>query len=212
MAWQSRYNGREWNVTAEGVYSRRPLSASPRGDLHRTDGEPMTVHRYLEAWAPELVNAARNTDVPIAILLMTLATENGTALYSSDGHLRVTQYRKEPGYTSDDETPHRISFGPCHILLSSARRVMAMPDLDRAWLSQADNNITAAAIFIANQRDLTGFDPIMVAAAYNAGGIYEARPGTSRYGNRWHLRSYGSHLDRAAAWFGDACRVLVSGP
>jgi hypothetical protein len=150
--------------------------------------------------------------VPVAILLMTLATENGAARIGASGYLDYPQYRKEPGYISDDQTPHRISFGPCHILLSSARTAMGMPTLNRVWLSSPKNNILAAASFIANQKLITGYDPIRTSAAYNSGGIKVAVPGTSKYGNRWHLKSYGNHLDRAAAWFSDACRVLVTGP
>jgi peptidoglycan LD-endopeptidase CwlK len=48
----------------------------------------------------------------------------------------------------------------------------------------------------------TGDDPILVAAAYKAGGIYKNTH------NPWHLRTYGDHLDRAAQWYGDACAVL----
>jgi peptidoglycan LD-endopeptidase CwlK len=48
----------------------------------------------------------------------------------------------------------------------------------------------------------TGDDPILVAAAYKAGGIYKNTH------NPWHLRTYADHLDRAAQWYGDACAVL----
>jgi peptidoglycan L-alanyl-D-glutamate endopeptidase CwlK len=47
-----------------------------------------------------------------------------------------------------------------------------------------------------------GDDPILVSAAYNAGGVYKSSK------NPWCLRAYGDHLDRAARWYGDACAVL----
>ena len=45
---------------------------------------------------------------------------------------------------------------------------------------------------------------MMVSAAFNAGGVYESSE------NRWHLKTHGDHLDRAAKWYGDACAVLAA--
>jgi hypothetical protein len=51
---------------------------------------------------------------------------------------------------------------------------------------------------------VTGFDPPLVAAAYNAGGIYENRGAA----NRWRLRQYplgtGAHVDRFIGFFNAA--------
>lgn len=203
-SWHSAFSGgREWRVTPEGIQSRGPGGL----ELHRTRGKPLTMRLYLAIWQEELVAAAEAEDVPLELLMMVLATENGPA--QVDGQrLEYIPVRREPGYTSDEETPHRISVGPTHVLISSARAVMGDPSIDRAWLSDVGNNLRAAARFIRGQRGLTGYDPILVAAAYNAGGVYEAGPG-SRFTNRWRLRSYGSHLDRAAAWYGDARRVVA---
>lgn len=211
MHWQAEFGGREWRIAPNGVYSRDSSTRSSVGAYHCTLGEPRTINRYLDAWSHHIVVAGRNTDVPMALILMTLCTENGAAHYDGSDKIKVPVFREEPGYLSDDETPHRISFGPCHILLSSARTAMGQPDLDRTWLMDVGNNIAAAARFIANQRSITKMDPVRVAAAYNSGGIKQALPGSSRYGNRWHLKSYGNHIDRAVNWYGDACRVLVSG-
>jgi peptidoglycan L-alanyl-D-glutamate endopeptidase CwlK len=43
---------------------------------------------------------------------------------------------------------------------------------------------------------------ILVAAAFNSGGVYKSDA------NAWHLKTYGNHLDRSAQWYGDACAVL----
>jgi hypothetical protein len=48
----------------------------------------------------------------------------------------------------------------------------------------------------------SGDDPILVAASYNAGGVYSSDD------NPWRIRCYGNHLDRGAQWYGDACFVL----
>ncbi|RWO49220.1 hypothetical protein [Mesorhizobium sp.] len=63
-------------------------------------------------------------------------------------------------------------------------------------------NIEIGTAEIKQRWAVTGADPILVAAAFNSGGVYEAQS------DRWHLRSHGNHLDRAAQWFGDACAVL----
>jgi peptidoglycan L-alanyl-D-glutamate endopeptidase CwlK len=63
-------------------------------------------------------------------------------------------------------------------------------------------NIEIGAATIKQRLAEAGDDPILVAAAYNAGGLYKSAQ------NPWHLRSAGNHLDRAGRWYGDACAVL----
>lgn len=200
--WRSMFGGLRWRTTPAGV------EIEGTGGVVRTRGEPATMRGYWAAWAAHYTAASRATGVPIPMLLMTTATENGAYRAGPDGEPRVVPVREEPRYTSDEATPHRISVGPCHLLISTARAAMGHPAIDRAWLMERRNNIRACAAYIADQVRTTGFDPILVAAAYNAGSIREAQPGT-KYGNRWHLRSYGNHLDRAAAWYGDACAVMA---
>lgn len=196
--WHSRFGGIEWRVTTEGVETR------PDG-LMRTPGEPITIRRLLSSWGPRLKSVALITKVPLEILMMTVATEG--ALRWRGDHFSYPPLRKEPGYTSDGETPHRISFGPMHVLLSTYRAAMRDPHAGRMDAMSLPSNLLAGALYIADQAAVHGFDPILVAACYNAGGLYRAGPG-SRYHNRWHLRTYGSHLDRAARWYGDACAVV----
>ena len=69
-------------------------------------------------------------------------------------------------------------------------------------------NIHIGYAEIASRLAKTGLNPILVAAAYNSGGVYDASKST-KYRNRWNLRSHGNHLDRAAKWYGDACSVLA---
>jgi len=165
---------------------------------------------YMACWRNPLIRAAASNTVPLPVLLMVLATENGPCLVDRN-QPRVVPVRKEPGYASDNETPHRISVGPCHLLISTARQVMGDPSIDQSWLLNVNNNLYAAARYIKQQAPATCYDPVLVAAAYNAGGLYKAVPGQSKFGNPWHLRSYGHHLDRATRWYGDALAVMAEG-
>jgi peptidoglycan L-alanyl-D-glutamate endopeptidase CwlK len=63
-------------------------------------------------------------------------------------------------------------------------------------------NIDIGTAVIRQRFGQTGDDPILVSTAYNAGGLYKSAK------NAWCLRTHGDHLDRAAAWYGDACAVL----
>jgi len=198
--WRSRFGGVRWRVTPAGV----EIEGS---GLTRTKGEPRSVRLYWAFWGTYFLRASEATGVPVGLLMMTVATENGGCRLE-DGQPGVIPVRREPGYLDDAATPNKISVGPCHVLISTARAAMHNPMINRAWLQDRGNNILAAARYIAGQQAATGFDPILVAAAYNAGSIREAKPG-SRYFNRWHMVTYGNHLDRAAAWYGDACAMMA---
>ncbi len=62
--------------------------------------------------------------------------------------------------------------------------------------------VDVGTAYIKHQMPQTLGNPLLVAAAYNAGGLYPSS------GNRWRIRSHGNHIDRAAEWYGDACAVL----
>lgn len=197
MSWRSRFGGREWRVTPDGIVSR---GADGVEEHHRTRGVPRTMRVYLAGWSDELRSISRDEAVPIALLLMTIATENGPASIGDD--LVRIPVRREPRYVDDETTPDQISVGPCHPLIATAREVMGDRAIDRGWLQVPANNIRVAARYIRGRATVHGYDPILVAASYNAGSIRKSGA------NRWHLRSYGNHLDRAAAWYGDACALL----
>lgn len=202
--WHSKYGGLRWRVSPEGV-----VTEDSPDTPHRTPGRPRTIVRYLNQWTSPLITYTQIYQVPLSLLLMTLATENGPAYFDQQNNIKIRSIRKEPGYVSDKKTPHRISVGPGHLLISSAREAMDDDSIDRSWLLDIENNIRAMSAEISmRQDDHPNWDPIKVAAAYNAGGLYKAIPGESRFGNRWHLRTYGNHLDRASAWYGDACAVI----
>lgn len=202
-AWNQRYGGVRWRLTAEGV--------EIEGDgLQRTAGEPDTMRRMLRVWGSEIRSVSIVSEVPMAILMMTLATEG--ALSWRGDYFAYPPHRIEPGYRSDALTPHRISIGPTHVLLSTYQSVMRAPKATRVEAAPLMSNLLAAGLYIRGRQALHRWDPILVAASYNAGGLYDASDQASQYHDRWHLRAYGNHLDRAARWYGDAVFVLAEDP
>lgn len=185
--YHSYYGGQAWKVTPKGVVVA--------GKIERTFGQPITVRRI---WGRFQVHIEQ-TGVPVALVLACIATESGG---------RAGAVRCEPGYVSDEATPHRVSVGLMQTLLSTASEVVGHP-VDRAWLTDPGNSIQAGAGYIKRQAPLTHYDPVLVAAAYNSGGVYEERDER----NPWRLRCYplgtGQHISRFVRFYNDAVAVLA---
>ncbi len=184
-------DGIEWRLQKEGVYLRRE-------SLARTPGEPVTVTRVWHDYGDSISHCGNEYHVPCELILATICTE-------SMGKLPAT--RTEPGYISDQETPHRVSIGLMQTLISTARDTLQNDDIDRSWLEDPDNSIKAGTAYIAQQFDHTDFDPPKVACAYNAGGIYY----NSGSENKWKMRQYplgtSRHADRFVEWYNDFCAI-----
>lgn len=164
--------------------------------FQRTPGPIVTIAKLWDQWADPIQHWAHIFNVPVELLLMTAATE-------SRRDLDPRQDLKEPGYVSDESTPHRVSIGLCHVLISTARGALGFA-VGRQWLAVPRNNFMAAALVLRDDARTTGFDPILAAAKYNAGAL---RPSSE---NRFGLRVTGDHLDRAARWFGDAVTFIAA--
>jgi soluble lytic murein transglycosylase-like protein len=171
----------------------------------RSPGRPATATKLWKGYHYPLYCASAYYGVPVELLIATMATE-------SSG--RASALRKEPGYISDEETPHRISPGVMQTLISTARRALRgevpAEAVTRRWLLDPQNSIRAGTKYIMSQSRETRFDPPLVASAYNAGGVYLQR-GTN---NRWKTRQYpigtGEHVDRFVKWYNDAVHVVSS--
>lgn len=158
-------------------------------------GEPVTVRRIWNLYAPAIQAWAGHFETPVELIVATICTE-------TTGNPQVV--RQEPGFVSDEATPHRVSVGLMQTLISTARSMVPKtPPVDRPWLLVSAHAIQAGTAYIASQRGATGFDPPKVACAYNAGGIYYDK---SPY-NRWKMRQYplgtGKHADRFVKWFNE---------
>jgi hypothetical protein len=194
-AQQQAQGGVTWRLAKGGVIVGD--EASPR----RTGGEPQTLTRIWQAFRAPIEKCASAYGVPAELILATIATESGG---------RPDSVREEPGYTSDEATPNRVSPGLMQTLISTARETLNEPGLTRAQLLDPETSIRAGTAYIRRQAGQTNFDPPLVACAYNAGGLYR-QDGEQ---NPWKLRQYpigtGKHADRFVAWFGDALAVLAA--
>lgn len=193
-------DGVTWRLTAAGI--------EVAGEVPVSAGRLVTVPRIWEAYGADIRAMAGRYGVPAELILATICTESRGNRFA---------VRQEPGYTSDEETPDRVSPGLMQTLISTARGILAsetdiaVEAIDRDWLFTAGNSIRAGTAYIARQRGMTRLDPPMVACAYNAGGVYHQ----DGAGNRWKMRQYpigtGEHADRFVMWFNDAFRMFAEG-
>lgn len=190
--------GVSWAVTDAGIsIDTRPV----RG----TDGPPMTVHR-VNSWFGKLItDASLQFGVPAEILVAIVCNESAGG--QTDRAVVLAARREEPGYISDHVTPDRVSTGCCQTLLSTARWVLKRPELTSGDLVNPAISIQAAAAYIAGRSNVTGLDPVLIAACYNAGGLYRE----DTVSNRWGLRCFplhtGQYIDRFVLWYNDAVAV-----
>jgi Transglycosylase SLT domain len=186
-----------WQVTPRGVLVS--------GKLERTPGEPTTVTHVWETYHAAINAAASKFGVPAHLIVATICTESNPP--GNAGSIRF-----EPGYKSDELTPHLVSPGIMQTLISTARGALGKPTINRKWLLTPANSIMAGTAVIKNGAPSTLLDPPKVAAAYNAGSLrYNASAQ-----NRWRLLQYpvgtSAHVDRFIQWFNDACAALATHP
>lgn len=216
--WHSKFGGQEWRFDQNGVYLRASTNPS------RSPGAPTTVQAVLATYANQICNASIAHGVPPELIVMTIGAETGA--YRSVNFTGPKTFRWEPAVFVTDVTPQTYgdySAGPMQSLATTARETIKnlslsyqplqtapyyaqQPDPAPANnpLYDAATNIDLGAAEIRTRLSTSGFDPVLVAACFNAGGLYQSDK------NLWCLRSQGDHIDRAIQWFGDACFVLSS--
>lgn len=219
QSWHRKFNGIEWRFDEDGIYIRS--YAGGQKPL-RSSGAPLTCRAIWDAFSVQIDLMARRFAIPPEIIIMTIAAE--AAAYRAQGFTGPSTFRWEAHVWNKDVNPPvqgDYSAGPMQTLATTARWVIDAQSLPYHKfqvapvyplrpspppaihpLYDATTNIEIGTAEIKQRFGLTGSDPILVAAAFNAGGLYETDA------NAWHLRSHGNHLDRAAQWFGDACAVL----
>ncbi|MER9490824.1 N-acetylmuramoyl-L-alanine amidase [Mesorhizobium sp. M0320] len=226
-------DGKDWhsfgNGTREWRYDERGLATRENGTVERQRWEQSldTTRKIMECMGSELLAASTKHGIPPALLLMTVATE--THIYKADKFTGPKTFRWEAHVENDDVNPPTLgdySAGPVQSLGTTARWIIrskgtafglnydpfavapvypAKPNPKPANHPLYDfaTNLDLGAAEIRIRLNKSGFDPILVAAAFNAGGLYSSAH------SPWGLRAYGDHLDRAAKWYGDACAYLI---
>jgi soluble lytic murein transglycosylase-like protein len=179
--------GCTWSLEAKGVAIDGVLRASSAAEVR-------LAARVRADHGPAIEAVLRKVPVPIELVVACVCTESGG---------RADAVRLEPGCDRADpgRTPGRVSLGLMQTLLSTAREQLGDPALTLDALGDPRTSVEAGARYIRAQAPLTGFDPPLVAAAYNAGGLYE----NGGSANRWRLRQYplgtGAHVDRFVGFF-----------
>lgn len=170
--------------------------------VERTPGRPATVARIWGSYASAINDVARRQKIPAELIVATISTESGG---------KPAAIRFEPGYVSDAQTPNKVSPGLMQTLISTASAALSL-SVTRDWLLEPANSIHAGATYIGAQARKTRLDPPLVAAAYNAGSLYQQNGAQ----NRWKLRQYpigtGKHCDRFVQFYNDAVEVLAQHP
>jgi transglycosylase-like protein with SLT domain len=230
MKWNSYEGGTKWARLPSGeIISERRDSLNMLlslkkcgGYLFRTVGDPTTAHTALQDFGGALEKVSKRFDVPVYVLFAMMAIE-ATKQKRDRSHFDPRCCREEPGYTSDEKTPHRVSPGLMQTLITTARGENKrrelyldidgeLEDLTREDLFIPERSIMLGASYMRHQidrkeSDEIGFDdddPILLCSAYNAGSV---RP-TSK--NDFHLLTYGgnSRIEKFIAFNNDMISVL----
>lgn len=222
--WHAQFHGDEWRYDERGVYTRDKFGGEVQW---RTAGEPVTCREIVRLYGGPILDMAEKHGVNPALIVMTIATE--TAFARPEKFTGARTFRWEALVDNTDVAPPfkgTYSAGPMQCLATSVRDMLVrlgddfdmthyapftvapainprpVPPPNDHPLYDGPANIDIGTAEIRMRWNRTGDDPILVAAAFNTGGLYpdDASP--------WGLRAYGDHLHRAARWYGDACQVL----
>ena len=173
---QGPFGGVRWRLTGDGIIMENETHPE------RTVGEPVTVRRIWHDFGPIIKAACATHGVPAEIVVTTIAVESRGIVNAS---------RTEPD--------NRTSIGLMQTLIGTASEVMGREVTAQA-LETPEISIEAGTRYIAKNREVTKFDPILVAAAYNAGSLQPPRPDDT---NPFRLRSTGEHLIRTKLFYND---------
>jgi len=173
---QGKFGGVRWRLTSDGIIMENET------DPERSVGEPVTVRRVWRDFGPIIKTACATHGVPAELVVTTIAVESGGVVKAS---------RTEPD--------GRSSVGLMQLLIGTATDIMKRP-VTVQELETPEFSIDLGTRYISQKRNETHFDPILVAAAYNAGSLQPPRPEDT---NPFHLRSTGDHLIRTKLFYND---------
>lgn len=191
--WRNVFEGRKWRLTPEGI------EGEGVGFL-RTKGNPATVIQLWEDFGSHILYTSNLLQVPSDMILAMIPIE----AVRKNGRFDPRSNRFEPGYKSDEETPHRRSPGLMQTLISTARAMAKQYNLvdenqvTTDLLYDPFYSILLGGAYIKHQCDIYNYDPVLICGAYNAGKVKRS-PDTP-----WRILTYGkTRLDRYIAFFND---------
>lgn len=190
-----------WHLAHDGL--------SVNGRVQGTVGEPATARRAFDFFGAEFRAAAREFSVPIELLVACACAEAGVHIRQGR-EAACRSERREPGFISYAATPHRVSIGVMHTLLSTARGALGYPGLMAEDLCDPRVSIRAGAAYIASQRFQTRWDPPLVGAAYNAGGVYDDPVPGLPFSLRDFPAGEDRHVERFCLYFNDVWRLVLA--
>ena len=193
IEYHNMFGGVSWKITDQGIV------VQGSGLILINAPELARAQKYMAKYANEYAAASKGTwGVPVELLVACSMTESAPVNPE-------TCVREGPGYVSDEQTPMHISAGFCQLLISAARWIMHDPKIDRQWLFNVSNSLTACAKLMKSAASKTFLDPILAACTYNAGGLYQ-NDGAE---NRWKLRQFPIGTSRHADRFGEYLNIAM---
>lgn len=201
--WHRRFGGKEWRLTPEGI------EVKEEGHV-RTEGPPLTMTYLWEDFGDHFLSASRKldcpVDIPAAMVPIEAARKQGSLRFDPES------VREEPGFESDEETPHKVSPGLMQTLISTARRMADKYDLvdskkvDREFLFEAEHSILLGMAYCKDRIEVYGPDPILICGAYNAGSVRETDD------SEWRIETYSpTRMDKYARYFNDFHAAVRTG-
>ncbi len=214
IEWKQYKGGHRWRVLEDGV------SVEVEGEgVPRTKGEPLTMRQMRKDYGAEIDEASLFFDVPVEWIMAMITIEAVRIRGSATKTYDPKSVREEPGWTSDEETPRRVSVGLMQTLISTARSMQREYDLfprqhvDRAFLEVPRHSLMFGTAYMRYQLDRYaedwGEDPVILTGAYNAGRLTLDKPDRKGRLNRFRVRTYGyGRTDKFLRYMGDAIAVM----
>lgn len=186
IPWQQINGGKSWRV--DGYIEIRGEG------VVRTNGEPITMRTMVDDYGAAVDAAAERFGVARATIFAMIASE--AVRFPGTRHFDPTSRRWE-------QRLGEASVGLMQTLVSTANHTNNRLDIYEGTVDEADLRIAQRSIFLgAGYLSLLsekwGDDPILLSAAYNAGGVYDSNK------NEWKIRTFGERrLDHFAEWYND---------
>lgn len=195
---------RRWKVTSIGILVK------DEPGVRRTKGKPVTLTKIKDKYSDIICLAAAKFGLPYALIAAVIAAES----------------RGDPNAEREEKGIEDWSFGLMQTITGTAHSMsveigqpIEYPAIPRGgdvgkWreaLSVPSVSVLLGSAYLSFQREQfqLGLDPVLLYAAYNAGGPYYSAK------HKWGLLTYGppdnpdQAMDNFASWYGDACEVFA---